>query len=37
MTLKKPKFWDKENPDIYAYFLYPIALIVQFLGYLKKI
>jgi len=36
MTLKKPKFWDKENPDIYAYFLYPVALIIQFLSYLKK-
>ena len=36
MNLKKPKFWDKENPNIYAYFLYPLSLIIQLLRFLKK-
>ncbi len=36
MNLKKPKFWDKENPNIYAYFLYPLSLIIQLLRFLKR-
>ena len=36
MNLKKPKFWDKESPNIYAYFLYPISLTLQLFRFLKK-
>ncbi len=35
MNLKKPKFWDKESPNIYAYFLYPISLSIHLLKFLK--
>ena len=35
MNLKKPKFWDKKKPNIYAYLLYPIALIIKLLNALK--
>ncbi len=37
MNLKKPKFWDKENPNIYAYLLYPISIILSLIRLLKKI
>ena len=33
MNLKKPKFWDYKSPNIFAYFLLPIALLIQ----LKKL
>ncbi len=36
MNLKKPKFWDKNQPSIFAYFLYPVALLVKFLNFLNK-
>ena len=36
MNLKKPKFWDNETPNIYAYFLYPISLVIQSLRFLRK-
>ena len=29
MKLKKPKFWDKSKPNIIAYLLNPIALLIQ--------
>ncbi len=35
MNLKKPKFWDYKRPNIFAYLLSPIALLVQLLGSLK--
>ena len=36
MNLKKPKFWDYKKPNIYAYLLYPLAILIKFLSYLKK-
>ena len=35
MNLKKPKFWDNKKPNIFAYFLYPLALLIKFISYLK--
>ena len=32
MNLNKPKFWDYKKPNIIAYILYPIALIIKFLN-----
>ena len=29
MKLKKPKFWDLKNPNIYAYLLIPLAFLVR--------
>ena len=29
MKLKKPKFWDNKKPNLYAYFLYPIAIFIN--------
>ena len=31
MNLKKPKFWDYNKPNLTAYLLYPIALIISVL------
>ena len=31
MNLKKPKFWDYNKPNLTAYLLFPIALIVSVL------
>ena len=36
MILRKPKFWDHNKPNIYAYFLYPISLLIQFINIFKK-
>ncbi len=36
MNLKKPKFWDYKKPNIYAYLLLPIAILINFLIVLKK-
>ncbi len=36
MNLKKPKFWDYNRPNIFAYFLYPITFLIKFLIYLSK-
>ena len=36
MNIKKPKFWDFEKPNIYAYILLPIALILQSLKIFKN-
>ena len=33
MNLKKPKFWDYKSPNIFAYLLLPLALLIQ----LKKL
>ncbi len=35
MNLKKPKFWDYKKPNLYAYLLLPISLIVRFLSFLS--
>ncbi len=35
MIIKKPKFWDYNKPNIFAYFLYPLALLIKFISYLK--
>ena len=36
MNLKKPKFWDFKKPNIYAYILLPIAVILQLLKIFKN-
>ena len=36
MNLKKPKFWDYKKPNIYAYLLFPLTVIIKFLKYLRK-
>ena len=35
MNLKKPKFWDYKQPNIYAYLLLPIAFLVKIINSLK--
>jgi len=35
MILKKPKFWDNDVPNVFAYLLYPITFLIQFLNFLK--
>ena len=35
MNFKKPKFWDYRKPNIYAYLLFPIALILQLFQKIK--
>ena len=35
MNLKKPKFWDYKNPNIFAYLLYPLSLIIKSLNIIK--
>ena len=36
MNLKKPKFWDVKNPNIYAYLLLPLSFLIRFFAYFKK-
>ena len=36
MNIKKPNFWDQKTPNLFAYLLLPIALIIQIFNYLKK-
>ena len=36
MNMKKPKFWDNENPNIFAYLLLPITLLINFANLLKR-
>ena len=36
MNLKKPKFWDYKKPNILAYFLFPISLLMQSIKLFKK-
>ena len=36
MNLKKPKFWDYKKPNILAYFLYPISLLIKIVNYTKS-
>ena len=35
MNLKKPKFWDYKEPNIYAYLLLPLTYLVKILNYLN--
>ena len=36
MNLKKPNFWDQKTPNLFAYLLLPLALIIQIFNYLKN-
>jgi tetraacyldisaccharide 4'-kinase len=36
MNLRKPKFWDYKQPNIFAYFLLPISCLIEFLKLFKK-
>ena len=36
MKIKKPKFWDLSKPNIYAYILYPLSLIIKIINFLKR-
>ena len=36
MNLKKPSFWDQKRPNLLAYLLLPIALIIKIFIYFKK-
>ena len=36
MNLKKPKFWENEKPNLFAYILLPLAKLIQLLGLLKS-
>ena len=36
MNLKKPKFWDYKKPNILAYILLPIALLIKFIKLFKQ-
>ena len=35
MKIKKPKFWDYRKPNIYAYILYPLSLIIKIINFFK--
>ncbi len=35
MKIKKPKFWDYRKPNIYAYILYPLSLIIKIVNFFK--
>ncbi len=37
MNLKKPSFWDLATPNIFAYLLYPLSLLIQFIGIFFRI
>ena len=36
MNLKKPKFWDYDDPSLYSYLLLPIAFIIKIFSSFKK-
>ena len=36
MNLKKPKFWDYKQPNIYAYLLLPIAFLFKIIKFIKN-
>ena len=36
MNLKKPKFWDEKNPNIYAYLLQPVSLLIRLFAYFNS-
>ena len=35
MKLKKPKFWDYKKPNIFAFALLPLAILINFLKIIK--
>ena len=35
MNLKKPKFWDYKKPNIYAYLLLPITILINLFNFFK--
>ena len=35
MNLKKPKFWDQKQPNIYAYLLLPISILIKIINFLR--
>ena len=35
MNLKKPKFWDYKSPNIFAYFLLPLTIVLRIYNLLK--
>ena len=37
MSLKKPKFWDYKQPNLFSYILLPLAYVLQILNTLKKL
>ena len=37
MNLKKPKFWDYNKPNVLAYLLFPLAILLQtFVSFTKN-
>ena len=36
MNIKKPNFWDQKKPNLFAYLLLPIALIIKIFSNFKK-
>ena len=36
MNIKKPNFWDQKTPNLFAYLLLPIALIIKIFNLRKK-
>ena len=34
MNIKKPKFWDYKQPNLIAYLLYPIAILIKMMSYI---
>ena len=36
MNLKKPKFWDEKNPNIFAYLLQPVSLLIRLFAYFNS-
>ncbi len=36
MKLKKPRFWDYKKPNILAYLLFPLAILIQLINVLIK-
>ena len=35
MKFKKPKFWDYEKPNVSAYLLWPISIVIKLINYLR--
>ena len=33
MNLKKPKFWDYKKPNIHAYILYPLTILIKIISF----
>ena len=36
MNLKKPKFWNAKNPNIYAYLLLPLSFLIRLFASIKE-